>query len=128
MDLSPREQLGPVTETHISKTSNQKIGVQAGFAAEGVNIGASFSTEKGVEKSGTQHTQLSVKGSTIGTTTARWTLIEDTGEAAFQGLPMETVMSLKVKYKPPVLAFKVRVVVTTGRSEGVYEKNNFASM
>ncbi|TFK16837.1 hypothetical protein FA15DRAFT_711364, partial [Coprinopsis marcescibilis] len=114
LDISPQEVLGRETHTELSTKGNKKVGINAGVAVEGFSLGASFEKDKGVEKSATQVTQMSIKGVRIGRTEARWVLSEDPSDAGRAGLPTETELRMKVRFKPRKVMCSYQITAAKG--------------
>ncbi|KAG2005394.1 ubiquitin C [Coprinopsis cinerea AmutBmut pab1-1] len=124
IDVSPQEVLGNETHTELSSTDRQKGGLDVGISVEGFRLGGNYEREKGVEKVATQVTQMSIKGVRIGREEARWALAEDPSDAGRKGLPLETELSIKVRFKPKSVRCRYTVVGVKGDREKVEFENS----
>jgi hypothetical protein len=112
MEISPEECLGKETRTESSTKSNNVSGLHASMAVKGVSIGAQFGKEKGVERTATEVTQMSIKGILIGTREARWVLTEDPKNTGGSGLPRQTELAMRMRFKPRMVACSYTIAAT----------------
>ena len=122
LDLWPREVLGPVNEVGMTVKENKvaKGKLKAEVAVDSLHVGGGLEQESGkeVEKSFVIQTQTSINGLIRGTE-ARWVLMEDSLRAS--GLPTETALRMKVRYKPREIRCSYCMAVSKNGSSRQYE-------
>ncbi|KAH6892803.1 hypothetical protein BKA70DRAFT_1536504 [Coprinopsis sp. MPI-PUGE-AT-0042] len=91
--------------------------LNAGIAVEGVHIGTEVErqTANETEASFAMQTQISIDGWIEGSE-ARWILKEDSVQK--NGLPIETALCMRVRYKPREVRHKYAITITRNRPGG----------
>jgi hypothetical protein len=118
IDISPEEHLGEKTWMESNTKSNSMAGLHAGLTLKGLSLGAQIGKDKGVEKSGMQVTQMSIKGILIGPREARWVLTDDPNNTASgsSGLPRQTELTMRMRFRPR--AIFCSYTITAVREDG----------
>ena len=117
--LSPRDISGPETEVNALHTESKSIGLQSGAAVgtqnQGIFVSGNWSRSVEDTRTTIYHTQVRIQGLISGGNTANWSCTENVGGKS--GLPRETRMFIRLKYKPVDVKFTCHLTVAKGETE-----------
>jgi hypothetical protein len=122
LDLWPREASGPSNSVGMRVKDNEakKGSVKGEVAFQLLHLGGQVEKDEGkeVESNFITQAQTSVNGVSTGTG-ARWVLMEN--HVLKRGLPIETPLRMRVRYKPREIRYEYAITVTNSSGESRYK-------